>query len=135
MDRWLRQRKRGDAILEFALLAPALLIVLFGIIEVGRVVDTWLVVHNAAREGARVGAQATAGQDPATTAQQAALRYLSTGLGTRTDVVATLVPTPTVTADNVQVSAQVQLQVYMPLIQMMVASPVNVGASASMRRQ
>ena len=128
-------RFRGDAIVEFALLAPMLVIILFGIVEVGRVVDAWLVVHNAAREGARVGARAYPGQDPATIAQQAAQTYLQSGLAPRGDVLATSVPAPAVSSTDVQVTATAQIRVYTPLFQALIKSPVNVSATADMRRQ
>jgi Flp pilus assembly protein TadG len=131
----MRHRRRGDAIVEFALLAPTLVLVLFGILEVGRVVDAWLVVHNAAREGARAGAAAYLGQDPATLAQSAASAYLSSGFAGRTDVAATSVPAPVVNADEVAVTAEAQVQLYTPMFQAMVGSPVRVRATADMRRQ
>lgn len=130
-----RGRRRGDAVVEFVLVAPMLLVVLLGILEVGRVVDAWLVVENAAREGARVAAQAPPGADPATTGQQAALTYLSSGLAPRSDVVGTLVPSPVVTSATVTVSTEADIQLYTPLFQAILPSPVPVRASVSMRRQ
>ena len=50
-----KQRERGTSTLEFIVVAPTLLVVLFGIMEVSR---AWLAVNiatTAAREGARVG--------------------------------------------------------------------------------
>jgi Flp pilus assembly protein TadG len=51
-------RRRGVAAVEFALLAPVLLILLGGLWEVGRLVEVKQVMDNAAREGARLAAQA-----------------------------------------------------------------------------
>ena len=129
-----RRRQRGDAVVEFALLAPTLVLILFGVLELGRVVDAWLVVHNAAREGARAGAAAVLGQDPATSAQNAALGYLASGLGARTDVATTNV-TPVVTSDDVRVTAEADIYLYTPLFQALVTSPVPVRATVDMRRQ
>jgi len=47
---------KGQALVEFALVLPLLLLLLFGIIEFGRVFGAELTVSNSAREGARVGA-------------------------------------------------------------------------------
>src|SRR5437763_1012008 len=81
-----RDRRRGDALVEFVLLAPILLLILFGIFEVARVVDAWLVVENAAREGARAGAVAYPDIAVAPAAQNAAKTYLKTsGLSNRAD--------------------------------------------------
>jgi Flp pilus assembly protein TadG len=53
----LRQRGRGErgaALLEMALTLPLLLLVCVGILEFGRAYQTWQVLTNAAREGARI---------------------------------------------------------------------------------
>jgi len=46
--------ERGTAILETAMTLPLLLLVSVGIFEFGRAYQTWQVLTNAAREGARV---------------------------------------------------------------------------------
>jgi Flp pilus assembly protein TadG len=59
-SRWARWRRRsvsdetGTAILETALTLPLLLLVSVSIFEFGRAYQTWQVLTNAAREGARV---------------------------------------------------------------------------------
>jgi len=54
--RWLRLRRdqRGTALIEMAFTLLLLLLISIGIIEFGRAFQTWQVVTNAAREGARV---------------------------------------------------------------------------------
>ena len=46
--------ERGAALLEMALTLPLLLLVCVGILEFGRAYQTWQVLTNAVREGARV---------------------------------------------------------------------------------
>ena len=46
--------ERGSAMLEMALTLPILLLISVGIFEFGRAFQTWQVMTNAAREGARV---------------------------------------------------------------------------------
>lgn len=52
----LWHHQRGSALVEFALVAPLLLLLIFGSLEFGRVFNAWIVVANAAREGARLAA-------------------------------------------------------------------------------
>jgi len=46
--------ERGQALLEVALTLPLLLLVAVGIFEFGRAYQTWQILTNAAREGARI---------------------------------------------------------------------------------
>jgi Flp pilus assembly protein TadG len=50
------RRIDGNAVVEFALLLPILLLVIFGITEFGRAIMTTNVLNSAAREGARLAA-------------------------------------------------------------------------------
>jgi Flp pilus assembly protein TadG len=49
-----RHSERGAALLEMAFALPLLLLVCVGILEFGRAYQTWQVLTNAAREGARI---------------------------------------------------------------------------------
>ena len=53
-----RQKRRAVAAVEFAFLAPLLLILLFGLWQIGRIVEVMQLMNNAAREGARLASQA-----------------------------------------------------------------------------
>ena len=44
---------RGASAVEFALIVPILLVVLFGIIDFGFAINRYTIVNNAAREGVR----------------------------------------------------------------------------------
>jgi Flp pilus assembly protein TadG len=66
-------QRRATASVELALLAPVLLAALFGIWEIGRLVQIQQVVDNAAREGAR---QAARGDLTSAQVQTAVLNYL-----------------------------------------------------------
>ena len=49
----LRRNQRGAALIETAITIPIMLLVAVGIFEFGRAYQTWQVLTNAAREGAR----------------------------------------------------------------------------------
>ena len=60
----MRSRRRylgqkSQALIEFALISPVLLLLLFGIVDVGRAVFYYDTLGHAAREGARSAAQAS----------------------------------------------------------------------------
>jgi Flp pilus assembly protein TadG len=56
MRRWFSRARREDgaALVETAFVLPIMLLVSVGIFEFGRAYQTWQVITNAAREGARV---------------------------------------------------------------------------------
>lgn len=48
-----RARRKGQALVEFALTLPILLLLVFGIVEFGRAFQAWVTLQNAARAAAR----------------------------------------------------------------------------------
>lgn len=65
--------KRGSAAVEFAVILPIFLTMLFGMVEFGRVLSVQHVVNSAAREGARVASLPGTDNVSVTTAVQAEL--------------------------------------------------------------
>ena len=57
--RQLRQARRGAAVVEFAIVAPVFFLLVFGLIEVGRMMMIRQSLTNAAREGCRAAVLAT----------------------------------------------------------------------------
>jgi Flp pilus assembly protein TadG len=57
MGRFIRRLRRdgGQSIAEFAMIAPILFILIFGIVDTARAYQAWVTVQGAAREGARYG--------------------------------------------------------------------------------
>lgn len=76
-----RKRSRGQAMVEFALVAPVLFLMLFGVIEGGRLVWTNHEVVNGTREGARLAMVAGATNGPAVTEADIRNRVLSSTAG------------------------------------------------------
>lgn len=51
--RLARSRRRGAAVVEFAIIAPVLFLLVFGMIDLGRAMMVQNLITNAARDGAR----------------------------------------------------------------------------------
>ncbi len=51
-----RQTEAGQSLVEFTMILPIFLVLMFGLVDFGRAFYTWMLVTNAAREGARVAA-------------------------------------------------------------------------------
>jgi Flp pilus assembly protein TadG len=144
MTRRLRS-DRGVAILEVALTLPLLLLVCVGIFEFGRAYQTWSVLTNAAREGARVAILPTAVNG----AVDARVReYLAIGgLRTSSDVLVNVTPATvsmgaagTATASRVAVTYPYTFMVMQPVAQLVVSgsmtgAPINLSARATMRNE
>jgi len=58
-----RRHERGQALVEFALTAPILVLLLLGLVELGNGMNSYLTVLASARDGARLGAQGAATDD------------------------------------------------------------------------
>lgn len=54
LDRRQRERRTGQALVEFALVIPLFLLLLVGLFDLGRAVFAYNTLTNAAREGARM---------------------------------------------------------------------------------
>ena len=91
--------------MEFAVVAPVFILLVFGMIEFGRMVMVQQMLTNAAREGARLGI--IEGND--TTAVQTRVNdYLAAAkISGATVTVATLEPTGTDTGDRVSVTVSI----------------------------
>jgi Flp pilus assembly protein TadG len=53
----MKRSERGSSLVETALIAPVLLIILFGIADAGRAFSSYITMTNAVREGARYAAR------------------------------------------------------------------------------
>jgi Flp pilus assembly protein TadG len=73
-----RRQRRGAAVVEFAVVAPIFFILVFGMIEYGRILMVEQVLTNASREGARVGVlDPPAGQNSLPLVTTAVSNYLT----------------------------------------------------------
>ena len=73
--------QRGQAMVEFAIVAPILLLILMGIMQLGVVYNNWVTLTDAARAGARKAAVCRSGCSPdATTAATNAVKNSAANL-------------------------------------------------------
>jgi len=145
--KWLKRKngERGAALMEVALTLPLMLLVAVGIFEFGRAYQTWQVLTNAAREGARV-AVLPGTNDAAVRARVQA--YLDAGIIsdasgatvtiTRNNTIA--IGAGTATASRVVVAFPFSFIVLQPVARLVVAgstvgSALTMTASATMRNE
>jgi Flp pilus assembly protein TadG len=140
-----RKDDRGAAMIEMALTLPLLLLLSVSVFEFGRAFQTWQVLTNAAREGARVASL------PSTTDAAVSTRveeYLTAGqlpsasfssiLITR-DVVISIGGADT-SASRVTVSYPFEFMVLQPIAGLVapgtdVGEPITLSVSATMRNE
>ncbi len=120
-----RRARRGQALVEFALVLPILLSFLTGIVDVGFLYNHQLVLTNAAREGARLG---SLGED-APTVQNAVLAYLGNSAYSPLPAAADV----TVSLANGQSSVAIRSTV--PVLFAMSGPAIPLSASTSMRTE
>lgn len=140
-----RNGERGAAIIETALTLPIVLLLSVGIFEFGRAYQTWEVLTNAAREGARVACL----PNPVAGAAEARVRtYLKNGgvnYGATVGVAVTNVSIPigaagTVQGSRVAVTYPFTFIVLQPVARLIVhgsmtGAPITMTAAAEMRNE
>jgi Flp pilus assembly protein TadG len=124
---------RGAALIEAAVTIPILLLIAVGIFEFGRAYQTWQVLTNAAREGARVSVLPTGNDATVTTVVR---NYMASGaLPNAASATVTVNRNDTVathTASRVTVDYPFQFIVLQPVARL-VAPRTNTGAPLTMR--
>lgn len=135
---------RGQALVEFALVFPILILMIFGIVDAGRLIYTYNTVANAARDGARVAivnqsASTTGTCDTASTIASAIGCAIESGLAlglTETDIsVSYMDPTDTSTCTSLTIGCLAEVSVtghFQPLTPIVgnIIGPVDLKSTA-----
>lgn len=116
------ERERGNSVVEFALLAPLLIVMSLGLLTLALTMHTRTVITDAAAEGARVGAHSTS--LPAARERTAVLIEGSLGAAYATDIDATWRATSAGRVVTVHVRAPI------PLLGFSMTSPPVLEAHA-----
>lgn len=125
----LYKREQGQAMVEMALVLPLFFLLLFGVVEMGRVGFAYVSISNAARSGVRVATTGGTDQDI-----QNAVIAAAPGLS-QTDLKTTITPTETnrQSGQSVQVQVSYHIQLIIPLISSILPNPFPVSSTLSMR--
>jgi len=139
------RRDRGTALIETALTLPLILLVSVAIFEFGRAFQTWEVLTNAAREGARIAclpnADPSAVQSRVVSYMQAEQLSNASKATVTVNTAATIsIGTTTAKASIVTVSYPFSFIVLQPVAQLVVngttlGAPLTMTASAEMRNE
>jgi Flp pilus assembly protein TadG len=137
----LARNERGAALIETAITIPIILMIAVGIFEFGRAYQTWQVLTNAAREGARIAilTEKTDGD-----VQSAVKNYMTSGgLVKASDAVVNVnraVPMGVNTASEITISYPFEFMVLNPVVKMVTPSsttgaPLTMQSVALMRNE
>src|SRR5437763_4145646 len=119
-------RAGGQSLVEFALMAPVLLILLLLTLDVGRLFSDWVQVTNAAREGAYVASLAYSG-DTATQTVVDAVTGESPSMGLQASQISVAYSS---TGDLVMVQVNRPFQPLAPFVRSVLGSALSVSAQA-----
>jgi len=129
MIRRLGKGEHGQALVEMALVLPLFFLLLFGVIEMGRVGYAYITVSNAARAGGRVATIGAADSEITSSVQNAATSLDPASLTIN------ITPNQALRHSGQAVTLQVTypVQLIIPLISNIIPNPVVVSASIIMR--
>lgn len=121
--------KRGQALVELALILPILIVILMGTMEFGRIFHSYLVITNASREGARAG---VVGLDD--TGIRTKVKDVATSLSL-SDTQINITPGYSSRSRGVPLTVQVDYSVSLvtPVLGVAVPNPFPLTASTTMR--
>ncbi len=135
------KNQRGAALLETAITLPLILLISVGIFEFGRAYQTWQVLTNAAREGARIACLPDYTDTQVTTTVR---NYLTSGrlpgANSATITIVRNVPFGATTASRVTVNYPFTFMVIGPVARLVrsnstVGAPLTMQSSALMRNE
>jgi Flp pilus assembly protein TadG len=127
--------QKGAALVEAAITIPIILLISVGIFEFGRAYQTWQVLTNAAREGARLAVINGSTDADVTTRvrnymQAGSLDNYSTATVT---IQRTVALTGSDTASKIQINYPFQFMVLNPVVRLVAPSDTTTGAPITMQ--
>lgn len=123
------RKKKGQSLVEFSIILPILILVVMGILEFGMMLNTYLAINNAVREGARIGSIGGTDTDIRNT-----IAVTSPTLGA-SDLTINITPVGVnrKSGDTLTVAVQYNYHVVIPIISNLLNKVVVLNAQTSMR--
>ena len=123
----LRGKQKGQALTEFILVVPVLLLIIFGIMQLAIIGNAYIVVHHAAYTAARVAAVHSGGGRVRESAQEICRAV--------TKDISRVTTTTTKTGDDVKVKVTYRMSLIFPIINLILGEnrQLSVSAVAQMR--
>lgn len=121
--------KRGQALVELALVLPLLILMIMGIMEFGRIYHSYLLITNAAREGARLGVVGETDSEIRTRVKDMAVSL------NLTDSQISITPEESLRARGVPLTVKVEYEMDLitPVLDIIIPSPFPLSAKSTMR--
>ncbi|MDK2785235.1 MAG: hypothetical protein PWQ41_541 [Bacillota bacterium] len=123
--------QRGQSLVELALTLPVIVLILFGILEFGRISYSYIVITHAAREGARAGAVGKSDAEIiATIRENAPLPNADTNLH-----ITKLEPSESARTSGLPLTVEVayDVQLVTPLFDKLLPNPFTLKSRVTMR--
>lgn len=123
--------KRGQALVELALVLPLLIILLMGTMEFGRIFHSYLLITNASREGARAGIISQTDSEIMSKVKDVAATL------NLTDAQITITPNQSARTRGVPLTVKVDYSVNLitPVLDTIVPNPFPLSATTIMRME
>lgn len=125
-------KERAQATVEMAVILPMLALLIFGSLEFARVFNAWILVTQAAREGARVGATQCASSAACSTTVQTWIEDSLTGLDLDA-MTWDMTPGPYSAGATLLVTVDYDVPIVTPLISVLTGATVPVHGQTTMR--
>lgn len=133
------RNEQGTALLEAAITVPIVLLIAVGIFEFGRAYQTWQILTNAAREGARVAVLSTSTESGVTSRVRSSMqdgqlgKYDTAPVTVNRDATITVDGAP-VSASKVTVDYPFDFMVLQPVARL-ISPATTLGAPLTMRAE
>jgi len=121
--------KKGQALVEMAFVLPILILLIMGIVEFGRILNSYLIITNASREGARYASIQSTDSEI-----QAVVSNLTVTLDQQ-DLNVVITPTASnrVSGSSATIRIDYQINIITPIISNIVPNPFGITAQTTMR--